>query len=201
MKGDKFWFKKSDKYKFLYFQNMKVASSTLQVYFVKTIPNELFKGGHPYGIEEYDSKMYNDYFKFAFVRNPWSYVLSAWYNKIYDFKKPDNNPMIRLARKQKFSFKKFVKEIHSNKKFRNGHWIPQHEKFPHSDLNFIGKLENIQSDLYYICDKVGIPKQKLPHRNKSNHKHYTEYYDDETKQMVAEYYAKDIEHFGYKFEE
>jgi len=67
-------------------------------------------------------------------------------------------------------------------------------------MDMIIKMESLNEEWPKVCDKLGV-ELELPHTNKSPGKHYTEYYDDETREIVAKRYAKDIEYFGYKFEE
>jgi hypothetical protein len=90
----------------------------------------------------------------------------------------------------------FINEVNTEK-------LGQHFWITNTDGNllvdFIGKFENLQTDFDIICDKIGVSRQELPHENKSDREHYSEYYDDETRSIVAELYAKDIEYFNYKF--
>jgi len=140
------------------------------------------------------------YFVFSFVRNPYERILSFYlYLKEKEIPKKlnENRPLIKneeIARSSG-SFKNAIK---------NGFMIPSFMSYfinneGEINLDFIGRFENLQHDLNIICDKIKIPRQQLPHKNETDHKHYTEYYDEETKQIVAEKYAKDIEYFGYKF--
>jgi len=145
------------------------------------------------------------YFKFAFVRNSWDRFLSLYKYRIKTNQTNlKNNPI---------SFKEWAKRIHEKDPIYYNvtnklqlrvlstqlGWIKNKDGEIVTD--FIGRFENLQKDFDIICDKIGIPHQQLPHKNKSKHKHYTEYYDDETRQIVAEKYAKDIEYFNYKFGE
>ena len=146
---------------------------------------------------------WKEYFTFTFVRNPWDRVVSAYF---FDLKM--YNEGVNRGRRRKIiselganKFKEFVSQYHQ--RYLRGPQVlySSQLKWIAPDYDFIGRFENLQQDFDIVCDKIGIPQQQLSHENKSKHKHYTEYYDDETREIVAEKYAKDIEYFGYEFGE
>jgi hypothetical protein len=144
----------------------------------------------------YSKEYRNSCFVFTFVRNPYDRLLSA---HKYLTGGSGNEGDKKFGKTLSSDFKYFAKNQLNNNLFWV-HFIPMIH-WLNDDVDFIGKTENYENDFNTVCDKIGIPRQELPHKNKSKHKHYTEYYDDKTKQIVAEKYAKDIEYFGYEFGE
>lgn len=67
---------------------------------------------------------------------------------------------------------------------------------PHFD--FVGRFERLNEDFQVVCERLGIQAQ-LPHVNASKHRHYTTYYDDYRRDLVAHHFKHDIERFGYRF--
>ena len=153
-------------------------------------------------IKELYCPNYEQYFSFTFVRNPWDRAVSdyKWLSKDLGIKGSFKN---FLLLKDEYDTPR-LKYPHENKHGRGDHLLPQTDFVLDSDgmcmVNFIGRVETLQWDLNIICNRLGIPRRKVPHVNKTKHKQYVEYYDDETREIVAEKYAKDIECFGYDFE-
>lgn len=134
------------------------------------------------------------YFKFGFVRNPWDRVVSLYLRKE------------GIQKSKEMTFEEFVYWIEYSSdtcKKASTHKY-QIDWFKNNDgkiaVDFIGKFENLEQDFDFVARKIGVDVQ-LPHKNKNtkNRKHYHEYYNDETKNIIAKKFDVDIEYFGYKF--
>src|SRR6056297_3397320 len=140
--------------------------------------------------------LWDNLYKFAFVRNPWDRVISLYKYRI-----------LRGRIDQKTSFKQWAEEMFSNpslisKRKRvnvpQTHWLVDEEgKFI---VDFIGRFENFDADFNRLCKIINV-KATLPHLNKTQHKHYSFYYDDKTRSIIENYFKEDIDTFNYKFEE
>lgn len=142
----------------------------------------------------------NNIFTFGFVRNPWDRAVSSW--------KWGNG----TTEKWDMNFVDYCKKLKTcdlspkNGIAKNGlllHSCEQHPflicKQKNLKADFIGRYETLQSDYDRICDHIGVSQIKLNHLKKTERGDYTEYYTDETIDIISEKYAKDIEYFGYKF--
>ena len=142
----------------------------------------------------------DDYFKFTVCRNPFERAVSDyfWCSRLLQTPKPFKDYLLVRNGYEKLN------HLESNKG-RGDHFYTQFEFIEingRSKIDFIIRFENLQKDFNIVCGKLKIPHHNLPHNNRSkNRKHYTEYYDDETREIVAKKFAKDIEFFGYKFGE
>ena len=143
----------------------------------------------------------NQYFKFAFVRNTWARVVSMYiyrserYAELHgaDRYTKDYPDMARwLVEATPDNFKSYLKI----NPYSTGDQMQYLD-----DCDFVGRVENLQSDFDFVCSKIGITCQELPHINKSKHKHYTEYYDDETRDIVATIYMDEITKYRFEFHE
>ena len=165
-----------------------------------TLPHKFC--GDRHGKLSWDLDKLNDVsFCFTFVRNPWSRAVSAFHylNSGGSQNRQDKMYYRKFLARHKNSFSSYVKSGNFKrvKHFkRMSYYLDRIES-----LDFIGRFENLQEDFNTICDKIGIPRKQLPHKNNTKHKHYTEYYDDETRQIIAQRYAEDIELFKYEFGE
>lgn len=142
------------------------------------------------------SQDFESYFKFSFVRNPWDIVVSNYFDKGW-YSSTIRGRGGEIGYYSGKSLKYFLDHYKPAKHERGDSLL---DYIDPKKMDYIARFENRSEDLKYLCKKIGInisPGIKL--REKKDKKHYTEYYDAETRQIVAEKYAKDIEYFGYKF--
>lgn len=151
----------------------------------------------------------NEFYKFSFVRNPYTRILSCYLDKIVGNKiqkkiilkimgMDENNLDVNIG------FEQFVDAIsQQTPKEMNQHWrIQYHSLFGgliHFD--FIGRVENFNEDLQVIDRRLDGKilrnhENVFWHATKSNQK-IAEFYTERIAEKVARVYAVDFEKYGY----
>ena len=182
----------SDTKKFIWFRVAKVGT--------RSIYEVLANNNTEISLDDYslafNPKQYKGYFKFAFVRNPWDRVVSCYFNKVVG--------QAGRAYKECFGkdFEYFVGFIERQDLLKADiHIRLQTALIPRKDVNFIGRMENFNEDLIYILRTLHLTHIDIPHKNLSGHQHYSKYYTERTRKIIAKKYKEDIAAFKYRFEE
>lgn len=137
-------------------------------------------------------KIWDSYFKFAIVRNPFDRFVSycAFMNA--------NNP--RFAENpEPYLYNALVnKQTHKHILFH-----PQSEFICDEAgklmIDYAGQYEDLQGAFNHVCKETGLPASLLEVVNTSKHKPYQEYYNEELVEMVKKYYQQDLNNFSYSF--
>jgi hypothetical protein len=176
-----------------------------------SIANALFggrSGGHLtlHGYERiYGRRRVRRFFKFAFVRNPWDRLVSAY----FFLKKGGMNDDDRRWAEQNLSafdsFPEFVERWVNEESVRSWvHFRPQCDILCGRDdslgVDFIGRYEQLEQDFERLRERLGFG-DPLPHLNRTQRAPYSSVYDNRTRELVARAYARDIELFDYSFED
>lgn len=138
-----------------------------------------------YGDEEIDS-----YYSFAFIRNPWEWLVS-----MYAFirgHQPHPESMICGH----MTFKQFLRYFAAKN-------VSQHSFFAVNGRPAVTKVfrfEEMPQALQEIGSQTGLRFEQFPVENVSNHNAYWEYYDHEDVDLVRRAFSDDIALGGYAFE-
>lgn len=175
----------SHKYKCIFIHVNRVAGCSIE----KAFGWKLRDHSRPLGIiKEIGQEKWQEYFKFAFVRNPWDRLVSMYF-------------LQRKEHRTRFdNFRDWIESSCENKWDGNS----KHDQFHQISIegkicmDFVGRFENLQEDFDYVCKKIGA-KLQLPNLNKTKHLHYSNYYDNSMIKFVNNWHIKDIEKFGYEY--
>lgn len=157
------------------------------------------------------SSTFNQLFKFAFVRNPWDRMLDVYQD--LNRKHPE-----LLSDHSLDSFKAFVEWMvfesidseHDLAMWLHAVRRPQRDYVVGLDgqrlADFIGRFENLVKDFGSVMQRIGFESEAARQLLKSCETieptlDYRSEYDDDCADIVAKHFQKDVQAFGYEFDD
>ena len=208
----------SESKKFLFVHIQKTAGRSFEAVLKDNIPDlKSLPGTHDHAswVRGNFGESWDEYYKVAFVRNPWDRLVSWYFMFIRKGNTRWYKRMTGLGRYNKIrqyvldnanSFEEFIYKCTDTIEDTDGKKSFLYNQLDYvSDgegnviVDYIGRFENLVHDTGEVFNHLGIQGASLPHKNSSDHRDYRSYYDESTKAIVAERYARDIEYFGYEF--
>jgi hypothetical protein len=154
----------------------------------------------------FEKRLYEAYFKFAFVRNPWDRLVSAYAFLAQGGLNQRDEQWFQENLSAYPDFGSFVRGwINPRNIYTYYHFVPQYVYLcePGSlspGVDFLGHYESIDQDFQVICRSLGL-NSSLSRSNVTarRDRDYRTYYNAETKSIVERVYQKDIIAFDYGF--
>jgi chondroitin 4-sulfotransferase 11 len=146
-------------------------------------------------------KRFNKAYKFSVVRNPWDRAVSHY--KYLARKKYYN------VDPEKVSFKEWLIATYGDRKdpfylYNPIMFADQITWLTDANGNLrvdnIIRFENLEEEFKDVADVIGVSSE-LPRLNATEKIHYSSFYDEETMEIVQRHSRRDIETFGYSFEQ
>ena len=68
-------------------------------------------------------------------------------------------------------------------------------------VDFVGRYETLDTDWKRLCEEIGMKHRPLYRYPNWKPRPWRDWYTMETRNLVADFYAEEIEQFGYEFDE
>jgi hypothetical protein len=144
-------------------------------------------------------EFFDSLFKFAFVRNPWDLQVSSFHHirRERPHLLQGINDFETFLRWKLDPQRPYQYHIDTSIELQSDYLVDLHGRLL---IDYIGHYENLQEDFDHVCRSVGIRPFELPHKRRATDRSdYRGYYSDDSAELVADYFKRDIELLGYRF--
>lgn len=177
---------------------LKVLEVNPPADFLTHVPVEVYRDHH--------AALWENAFKFTFVRNPEKRLASAFH---FMRDATDWPPQVRWAEKhlKGLEFAEFLQRMERNFLYRqvvmsNPFFWPQSDYLRlgrgYATLDQIYYFEDLEAGAEDVCKRLNLPWTGLPHERKSTGRPNKVILEERAKALIHKLYQKDFEMFGYE---